>query len=321
MLTIDTRNVNDAFPRLCDILMHNSLSREGDSRNGKVRAIDGPMMIKFRSPCERVLFAEDRNANPFFHLFEALWMLAGSNEVGFVSQFNKQMVSYSDDGETFNAAYGHRWRRHFGHDQIARSIGMLRSNPNDRRVVITQWDPRADLGAESLDIPCNQQIMPRMREGKLDFLTTNRSNDLVWGLCGANAVHLTVLMEVMAFAIGVPVGNWVHVSNNLHLYEHHWDLAKHIKPHQHWRQYQGTQPLLVAGETYELFIEDCEAFITGQDDDFKTAFFDGTVAPMIQGWHKWRRDGDLQGALYDCSCIEANDWRIASTQWLKRKVK
>jgi thymidylate synthase len=319
MLTIDTRNVNDALPRLCDIIMLKGKIEE--SRNGKVRVMDGPTMVKFRSPTERVLFDADRNANPFFHLFESLWMLAGSNDVEYVSQFNKQMVSYSDDGQTFNAAYGHRWRRHFGYDQIARSIDMLRDNPYDRRVVITQWDPRADLGSTSLDIPCNQQIMPRVYEGKLNFLTTNRSNDLVWGLCGANAVHLTVLMEIMAHAIGLEVGEWVHVSNNLHIYEHHWDLAKSIRPHSHWQPYQGTQPLLTHEESYTAFLEDCADFIAGQDDDFRTEFFDGTVAPMIQGWHKWRRDGDLQGAIYDASCVEANDWRIASVRWLKRKQK
>lgn len=319
MLTIDVQNVEMAYERLCGIIMTKGHVEE--SRNGKVMVMNGPTIVKFRSPAERVLMDVERNANPFFHLFEALWMLAGSNDVEYISQFNKQMKAYSDDGQTFNAAYGHRWRKHFGYDQIARSIGMLRDNPSDRRVVITQWDPRADLGSSSLDVPCHQQIMPRVYEGKLNFFTTNRSNDLIWGLCGANAVHLTVLMELMASAVGLPLGEWVIATNNLHIYDRHWELAKNVKPRAYYGPYYGRQPLLTGAESYEDFIADCTDFITGQDDDFRTAFFDGSVAPLIQGWHKWRRDEDLGGAIYDASCVEANDWRIAATRWLKRKQK
>ena len=72
MLTIDCRNVNDALPRLCNIIMLKGKVQE--SRNGKVRVMDGPTMVKFRLPGERVLFDAERNANPFFHLFEALSM-------------------------------------------------------------------------------------------------------------------------------------------------------------------------------------------------------------------------------------------------------
>jgi hypothetical protein len=174
--------------------------------------------------------------------------------------------------------------------------------------------------------------MPRVYEGKLNFLTTNRSNDVIWGLCGANAVHLTVLMELMARAVGLPLGEWVHVSNNLHIYEKHWDMISRIRAdqHVHWWPYihglnggKGVkpQPLITGDETYQQFMADCEAFVLGQDDDFTTEFFDTTIAPMVQGWHKWRRDGDMAGALYDVSCMEATDWRIACTRWLNRRKK
>ena len=317
MLILNARNADDAYGKVCRVAMTKGVKQ--DSRNGAVVSVLGPTIVKFSNPADRVLIDPTRDANPFFHLFESLWMLAGSNEVAFIQNFNKQIGAYSDDGETFNAAYGHRWRRYFGYDQIAKAIGMLRDNPNDRRVVITQWDPRADLGSESLDIPCNQQIMPRVYEGRLNFLTTNRSNDAVWGLCGANMVHLTVLMEVMAHAVGLPLGEWTHVTNNLHIYERHWDMARNVPALQiHLMRPKG-QPLLAAGEQYESFIQDCEDFITGQDDDFRTAFFDCTVAPMIQGYHKWKRDEDKAGAIYDAQCIEADDWRRACVAWLKRR--
>src|SRR3546814_14070537 len=112
------------------------------------------------------------------------------------------MASFSDDGSTFNAAYGHRWRHHFGFDQLETVVDMLSADPNDRRAIITMWDP-ADLQRTTKDVACNLQIMPRIVGGTLEFTTTNRSNDVIWGLCGANAVHLSFLQEWMAGAHGL----------------------------------------------------------------------------------------------------------------------
>lgn len=320
MISIDVRNVNDGYNRLTRLVAQ--LGKLSDSRNGKVLSLECPVMVKMRSPCERVLFDVARRANPFFHLFEAMWMLAGSDQVGPVRFYNSQMYTYSDDGERFNAAYGYRWRKHFGYDQIERAIEMLRANPKDRRVVISMWDPRDDLGSDSLDIPCNQQIIPRVYEGKLNFLTTNRSNDLIWGLMGANAVHLTILMEYMALRLGLPVGEWVHVSNNLHVYEHHFELIRAVQPDPSlcWVQWPGRQPLLKPDEDYKDFDQDCLDLVAGSLDDFRTEFFDLTVAPLVQAYHK-HKAGDHEGAKYDASCIEANDWRRASLLWLKGAKK
>ncbi len=320
MISIDVRNVNDGYNRLMRWMT--SKAKLGESRNGKVMSLECPTMVKFRMPAERVLYDRDRRANPFFHLFEALWMLAGSDKVAPVRFYNSQMYTYSDDGERFNAAYGFRWRQHFGYDQIQRCVDMIKANPQDRRVVITQWDPLIDLGSASLDIPCNQQIFPRVYDGKLNFLTTNRSNDLVWGLCGANAVHLTMLMEYMAILVGLPLGEWVHVSNNLHVYEHHFDLMRDMQPNPHlsWMPYPKRQPMLTGPEEQMAFDRDCLQLVAGEVDDFESEFFDMTVAPMIQAWHK-HKAGDAGGAMYDAQCVESDEWRLAAIQWLKGAKK
>src|SRR3546814_11214716 len=99
-----------------------------DSRNGQVKAAPGATLIKFRQPWERVLFNAERDANPIFHLLEAVWMLAGRNDVAFVTKFTSNMASFSDDGSPFNAAYGYRWRHHFGFDQLETVVDMLSSD-------------------------------------------------------------------------------------------------------------------------------------------------------------------------------------------------
>lgn len=311
------RNVNAAYERLLPaIKMHGIVA---DSRNGKVLTFPDPQVLLIRKPWERVLFDARRNANPFFHLMEALWMIAGRNDVEFVRQFNKNMYTFSDDGFIFNGAYGYRWRQHFGYDQIARACEMLANNPNDRRVVMTMWDPHIDLGSTSLDIPCNQQAIFRLDTGVLQMVTTNRSNDLIWGLLGANAVHLTVLQEYMAARIGVPMGPWSHMSANLHIYEHHWPLLESMEKGVgwDWRPYPAHVPLV---SNWQDFEQDCIDLCNGKVDYFKEPFFDEVVAPMIQSWNHWK-EGQHEEALYQASCIGAEDWGTAATDWLSRALE
>ena len=102
-------DVNEAFP----VLWHRMWSNDGvkvqQSRNGPVRVANEPVTITYRQPRHRVLFHPVRDANPFFHLFESIWMLAGRDDVKWLAKFNARMADYSDDGVTLTSAYGLRW--------------------------------------------------------------------------------------------------------------------------------------------------------------------------------------------------------------------
>jgi len=310
MLMLKTRNVNTAYPELMGIVVEEG--EEVQTRNGPALALTHPLLVHFTDPCERVLFDPLRNANPFFHLVEALWMLAGRNDTKFLVDFNSNMATYSDDGITFNAAYGDRWRNHFGYDQITRVCDMLRRNPDDRRCVIAMWDAWNDLGGSSKDLPCNTQIMPRIVHGRLDFLITNRSNDLIFGLCGANAVHMSILQEYMAAKLGIPVGEWYHITNNLHVYDKHYHLLN--APWGLVSDYPRLSPLV---EDWEAFDADCKEMCGGRSIEFREPFFRQTVTPMLWSWKAWK-GGNYDLAVEHCVTIGAIDWNIACIDWLTR---
>lgn len=315
MLSADVKNVNDAYEYLMKKVWREGV--EVETRNGKAMALRSPLLVHFHNPTERVLFNAQRDANPFFHLVEAMWMLAGRNDVEFIKGFNQNMMSYSDDGLTFNAAYGHRWRKHFGYDQIDRACRVLSKNAQDRRCVIAMWDGAKDLGGEGLDFPCNTTIMCRIEGGALDFTITNRSNDLVFGLCGANAVHMTILQEYMATRIGVRVGNWFHLSNNLHIYERHYDLIHGVLDSHPVMppRYPCQQPIM---KNWTAFDRDCIAMCHGVLD-FEEPFFIYTVRPMIQAWRAWKLK-DLQQAMYFANDVLSEDWQKAAVEWLQRRA-
>lgn len=211
---------------------------ETSSRNGPVLKFKTPVTIVNENPRNRVSFSPVRDCNPFLHLFESLWMLAGRNDVAFLRYFTEQMTAYSDDGVVLNGAYGHRWINHFNIDQIHDFvIPELRANPDSRRCVLSMWDghrePKLLTGPGTLDSPCNLQVV-FSREGQdfdqLRMTVFNRSNDIVWGTFGANIVHFSILQEYVACALGLEVESYYQVSNNMHLYTENPVVRRLIAP-------------------------------------------------------------------------------------------
>lgn len=173
---ITTRNVDTGFHQFATMLRdgeyntiwgggpdqcHEVGVERSDSRLGPVRAVEGPCLITFERPLERVLSNPRRRANPFFHLFEALWMLAGRDDLASVAYYNKRLRESSDDGQRLNGAYGYRWRGKDNHyfvgdedssrggyaqfDQLNAIVHHLKVNPTSRRAVLQMWNVERDL--------------------------------------------------------------------------------------------------------------------------------------------------------------------------------
>jgi hypothetical protein len=172
---IDVTNVNEALEYGLRYLA--ACGSAAPSRNGTVLVAPGPVLTVYNRPWERVMFSSLRDANPFFHFMEAIWMLSGANNVDFPAYFASNIRNYSDDGVTMHGAYGHRWRHHFGFDQIDEVIKLLKNDFSTRRAVLNMWNPKADLVIQdgAKDLPCNTQVYFRGRGDYLDMTVCNRS--------------------------------------------------------------------------------------------------------------------------------------------------
>lgn len=305
------RNVNDALQLgLHELRVHGLKS---PSRNGQVMVSPCPVVTEYARPEERVLFWGPRDANPFFHIVEAMWMLAGRNDVQLIDMFNSNMKAYSDDGITFRGAYGYRWRRWFGVDQIKSVIDLISGEPTTRRAVIQMYDARHDT-VDSKDVPCNTTVYFNVLDGELDMTVCCRSNDIVWGAYGANAVHFSILHEVIAHATGFSIGKYRQISNNFHIYEKHWGLMNHrVQPDALYPYHI----IPIEFHDYDAFVRDIEQFlISGPSLIPNTPFLRDVVRPMMRIYlmrkakEEWRYEWD---AMKDC------DWKVAAYEWIERR--
>lgn len=326
------RNVNMAFSEIFWKLKAMDLKPQ-QTRNGPALVFPKPVTTVYIKPDERVLFNLHRDCNPVFHLLESIWMLAGRNDVAFLSQFNKNMVNFSDDGLTFNAAYGYRWRKHFGFDQIAAVIKVLKEDPTSRQAVVQIWDA-ADLTKSTKDKACNTQIIFDMRHGSLDMLVVNRSNDLWWGAYGANAVHFSFLHEFVASALGVDLGVYRQSSHNLHLYTRMYDVGNYLQspPVMQDGGFYATcaedekvgavRPRkIMVNDHWESFLNDCERFCENPYivNSYEHSFFNDVAVPMANViYHRRNGMGDGMAAA---EMIQADDWKLAAKNWIARRER
>ena len=214
-MEIEVKNVNHAPEEFFWRLRDNHISEH--TRNGPVLRFLEPVNTVYLNPTQRVLFWPERDANPFFHLMESIWILAGRRDVAFPALFNSNIANYSDDGEIFNAAYGYRIRHHFHIDQLLSVVKVLSKDPTTRQAVVQIWSP-ADLIADTKDKACNMQLIFDVTQGKLNMTVINRSNDALWGAYGANAVHFSFIHEFVCLATGIQMGVYRQCSHNLHVY-------------------------------------------------------------------------------------------------------
>jgi thymidylate synthase len=340
---IKARNVNDAFAAGLSLLWTEGELQ--DSRAGPVRVCPFPVTTVYSRPWERVLFDPVRDANPFFHLFESIWMLAGERDARWLDQFVSDFSSrFAEDDGHQHGAYGFRWRRHFEPeggwaesrlpDQLKTIIEMLKNNPQERRAVLTMWDPVADLGVNRRDIPCNTHVYFRRRRVTaygpeiLDITVCCRSNDAIWGAYGANAVHFSVLQEYVAHALGVGIGNYYQISNNFHAYMDVLNKYEHVTFIQPYGAEHAVTPLtlfrmsLQSADTWDGFPGDAEHFVAGTTQHFLffNPFFNNFAWPLLQAHRLWKGK-ERRAALDAVNALEDCDWKVAVMRWMMRRME
>lgn len=293
---VQYENVNHAISILPQRIVREG--RKENSRNGPVISYDLPLTITTTKPWERVLLCPRRRANPFLFLLDGLSILSRVNLLKPFTDITPRFREYSDDGATIRGHYGKRLA-----DQIPEAIEMLRREPNSRRVTMAIWDPALDLNCDSKDIPCNVHVNLRIVDNELDLTVFNRSNDILWGMLGANIVQFSFLQEYIARSLSIQMGRLHQISTNAHIYTEFGPGRGGMVDFTHAVQTAPSLPMDTNGLVNDLNM----LFLALAADDplppSQNLFLRGVVYPMIQAWHE--KDLSILDAFPDCDWFQA----------------
>lgn len=181
--------------------------------------------------------------NPFFSCAEVLWILSGSSDSEMICYYLNNFKQFLDEPwQDFHGAYGARIFK-YGYDerseydykpyvnQFEQARIKLSKDKDTRQAVINLWSPWKDNLQQSKDYCCNNMCYLKIRDDKLNWTQVIRSNDAIYGL-PQNIFQFTHLQEIMAGMLGIDVGQYVQVSDSLHVYQNDYYKIDDIRPNK-----------------------------------------------------------------------------------------
>ena len=160
------------------------------------------------------------------------WAKPQKAQYGHDEESKKKMLEERDLGPI----YGFQWR-HFnapyesfdtdytgkGVDQLKKIIETLKTNPRDRRMIVSAWNP-IQFNEMALP-PCHYAFQVTVIDSKLNLLWNQRSVDTMLGL-PFNIASYALLLHLIAKEAGLEEGKLVGFLADVHIYENHLDGAK-----------------------------------------------------------------------------------------------
>jgi thymidylate synthase len=167
------------------------------------------------------------------------WLRSRNNHI-WDEWCSPEKVRYGHDEETrarmaaereLGPIYGFQWR-HFGAryrswdrapegegvDQLRGLVEMLKENPDDRRMIVSAWNP-VDFGSMALP-PCHYSFQVTVTEEKVNLLWNQRSVDVALGL-PFNIASYALLLHLLAKETGLGEGRLVGFLADTHIYVNH----------------------------------------------------------------------------------------------------
>lgn len=144
---------------------------------------------------------------------------------------DKYGFSHREEGD-LGPIYGFQWR-HFGAeykdmhtdytgqgiDQLKECIWKIKNTPNDRRIIMSAWNP-VDVPKMALP-PCHCFVQFYVSDGELSCQLYQRSADMGLGV-PFNIASYAILTHMIAHVCGLKAGDFVHTIGDCHVYLNHF---------------------------------------------------------------------------------------------------
>lgn len=233
------KNFTEAY---VDILkdVYNTPEFTSSPRGMKVKEVLG-YQFRITNPLHRIPYVSGRDFSIHYMIAELLWYLSGNDSTEWISNYSSFWSKISDDGRTANSAYGARIFK--PHSRISSTIDQtwtqwryvvdeLKKDPDSRRAVVHIRSPQDSLLAK-LDVPCTLSLQFFLRDDKVYMVTSMRSSDVVLGIA-YDIPAFTLFQELLALQLTkelgrqIGLGDYMHLSASLHVYERHFKMVEKI---------------------------------------------------------------------------------------------
>ncbi len=159
------------------------------------------------------------------------WATPSIAPYGHDNEAKKRMFEERDLGPV----YGFQWR-HFngeysgytashdgkGVDQLSEIVKKLKDDPNDRRMIVSAWNPQ-QLKIMALP-PCHYGFQVTVIGKRLNLMWNQRSVDTMLGL-PFNIASYALLLHLLAKESGFEEGRLIGFLGDVHIYENHMNGA------------------------------------------------------------------------------------------------
>lgn len=264
-MTVSPNTAEQAYLDLCKRIIDEGEHRPDRTGTG-TKSLFAPPQLRFDLSNDTFPLLTTKKVFSKGIIHELLWFVAGSTDAKILSEkgvkiwegngsrefLDKLGLTRRREGD-LGPVYGFQWR-HFGaeykdcdsdytgqgFDQLQDVIKKLKTNPYDRRIIMSAWNP-PDFAKMALP-PChvfcqfyvnfptslpdpNNPKQAKTAKPKLSCLLYQRSCDMGLGV-PFNIASYALLTKMIAHVVDMDCGEFIHTLGDAHVYLDHIDALK-----------------------------------------------------------------------------------------------
>ena len=159
-------------------------------------------------------------------IHELLWFIKGDTNIKYLQDNGVRIWNeWADENGDLGPVYGAQWRNwnSDGIDQVQDVIDRIKNTPNDRRMIVSAWNP-SQIGQMKLP-PCHMMFQFYVANGKLSCMLYQRSCDMFLGV-PFNIASYALLTMMIAQVCDLKPGEFIHTLGDTHIYHNHFDQVR-----------------------------------------------------------------------------------------------
>lgn len=188
--------------------------------------------LVLEDPLSCLYLNESRSSQTRYIAAELLWYFMGRNDVEFIKRYAKFWESIQNEDGTVNSSYGNllfNKKNRYGYNQYRWALKSL-LNDRDSRQAVLHFNLPEHQYETNKDFVCTMYGIFQIRDNRLNFTVSMRSNDVIWGLPTDIAFFTTLQCQMLSHLRKVypdlMLGTYTHIANSFHIYEHHFSIVE-----------------------------------------------------------------------------------------------